>query len=637
VTEACGKHGFHLTVAIFRNREDVDLGETFANGIIALDPGDIDSMRDYMEGDPADLQWLQDHQYISILAHEIDHNRDTPNEGAHLDPTIVEMLAGRAGPAVDDENWVLSDLGVSIRRNNYGRWDPATGFSRIDYTVNGRIVTLRSSEHFRARAAAHRFAPPAVFTLGPSLVLFNPGEPCRPGGSPICYPLLADFDVDHDGVPDGVDNCIDLPNPRQSDHDGDGIGSACDHDDDEDGAGAALEAGTASADYDPTAMPEHWACAAAPAACAAPSNACADAIDNDRDGQTDLDDPACLVPDPSGFEFPIATPPGASVPAYHRLDQGGVPEKQDALLASATVRFDYDLDGSIDSVTTAEGVVVVRHDAPFLGGSGLTTMPGSVAGLSLHGFDPSLGEFLLHTARGSDNPFQLTAKQPGSDFPADGRIDYTISLNTTTFGALDEVIGGLQSSFVPWWQPFETIWNSFGPPMLFSLDDGSPVVRIVSITMRFERDTDFDGAYDPADNCPDDPNPGQEDGDTDGTGDVCDCGATDGSVWSRPPGLEIFFLDLDTLAFSPDGPPGSALDLIDIVRSASPEDFLTGTTCVGSNLPPWASGVTDTDTPAPRQVNYYLGQVENGCPGILGEGPGGNASDGTERQIQDCD
>ncbi len=34
-------------------------------------------------------------------------------------------------------------------------------------------------------------------------------------------------DRDGDGVPDGVDNCPDIPNPDQADSDGDGVGDAC--------------------------------------------------------------------------------------------------------------------------------------------------------------------------------------------------------------------------------------------------------------------------------------------------------------------------------------------------------------------------------------------------------------------------
>ena len=47
----------------------------------------------------------------------------------------------------------------------------------------------------------------------------------------LCVP---GFDVDSDGVIDAADNCLDVPNPAQTDADGDGIGNVCDGDLDND-------------------------------------------------------------------------------------------------------------------------------------------------------------------------------------------------------------------------------------------------------------------------------------------------------------------------------------------------------------------------------------------------------------------
>src|SRR5262245_23694974 len=48
---------------------------------------------------------------------------------------------------------------------------------------------------------------------------------CDPGGP----------DGDGDGIQDQCDNCLQTPNPAQTDTDGDGAGDACDIDDDNDG------------------------------------------------------------------------------------------------------------------------------------------------------------------------------------------------------------------------------------------------------------------------------------------------------------------------------------------------------------------------------------------------------------------
>jgi len=48
-------------------------------------------------------------------------------------------------------------------------------------------------------------------------------------------------DTDNDGIPDDIDNCLEISNPNQTDLDGNGVGDVCDPDTDEDGIIDALD------------------------------------------------------------------------------------------------------------------------------------------------------------------------------------------------------------------------------------------------------------------------------------------------------------------------------------------------------------------------------------------------------------
>lgn len=53
---------------------------------------------------------------------------------------------------------------------------------------------------------------------------------CAESAAGVCDPLCQDIppaDIDSDGVPDELDNCVSVPNPDQADSDGDGVGDAC--------------------------------------------------------------------------------------------------------------------------------------------------------------------------------------------------------------------------------------------------------------------------------------------------------------------------------------------------------------------------------------------------------------------------
>jgi hypothetical protein len=72
-------------------------------------------------------------------------------------------------------------------------------------------------------------APPTLAPLPPTVTPIPP-----PTNTPIPTPTV-DPDRDGDGVPDGVDNCPDVPNADQSDTNVDGVGDVCEPDRDGDG------------------------------------------------------------------------------------------------------------------------------------------------------------------------------------------------------------------------------------------------------------------------------------------------------------------------------------------------------------------------------------------------------------------
>lgn len=135
-------------------------------------------------------------------------------------------------------------------------------------------------------------------------------------------------------------------------------------------------------------------------------------------------------------------------------------------------------------------------------------------------------------------------------------------------------------------------------------------------------DADGDGVADPVDNCPLADNPGQEDGDSDTVGDACDCSPQNPSHWSVPAevpqlvvanGPDLLWSDLAAQAGG-----GVAYDVVRGVTSTLGAGYGTAT-CIADDQ----SGTTMTvgAQPAPGQAFYYLVRGVNPCgAGTYGDG-----------------
>jgi hypothetical protein len=112
-----------------------------------------------------------------------------------------------------------------------------------------------------------------------------------------------------------------------------------------------------------------------------------------------------------------------------------------------------------------------------------------------------------------------------------------------------------------------------------------------------------------------------------------DCNDADADAWGLPTEvLQLQWADPATLSWSAPQNYGSNHIGYDVLRSTNPADFVSGGTCVATNLP--SPSLIDPSLPSVSEAFSFLVRARNGCPS--GAGPLGTASNGTPRAGLDC-
>jgi len=327
------------------------------------------------------------------------------------------------------------------------------------------------------------------------------GDPCDdcPGEPGVDY--------DRDGICSGSDNCPRIPNPTQLDSDGDGLGNACDNCPDVANPDQSDIDGDHLGDLCDPCPPEprphsdrdlDGICDALDSCPDEPGQ------DDDGDGLCPSEDPCPLDPandaDGDGLCADVDNCPAEPNPGQEDGDVGPLELRQWAATATASSEWTATQWGAVQA-TGAPDVGGCADDprawSPLPGGPDPEWLepryaqPVRASGVEVH--ESTLGGFVTRI-EAIDDLGGYHEVWSGADPAACGGV-FSVGWPQTAY----EVVGVRVHTQKDGWEEIdavELIGEGRGP---------SP-----------------DGVGDACDNCPLDPNPGQEDGDGDGIGDACD-------------------------------------------------------------------------------------------------------------------